>query len=102
MRCAFEFRHASWFDEAVFATLHAANAALCIAECEELATPAVATADFGYLRLRREDSTRAAIARWAKFVRAQTDWREAFVYFKHEETGVGPKFARAFMKRTDA
>ncbi|MEO7319434.1 MAG: DUF72 domain-containing protein [Chthoniobacteraceae bacterium] len=98
MRAAFEFRHESWFDDEVFACLRSHNAALCIAESEELTTPSVATADFGYLRLRREDYSAAAIGRWAKFVGAQADWREAFVYFKHEETGVGPKFAQKFMK----
>ncbi len=95
MRAAFEFRHESWFDETVFETLRAANAALCIAENEELATPAVVTADFGYLRLRREDYTRAKIKRWATWIEEQkARWSEAFVYFKHEERAVGPKFAQ--------
>lgn len=75
--------------------MRAANAALCIAESEDLATPAIATADFGYLRLRREDYTRAKIKRWASWIDDQTArWSEAFVYFKHEERGVGPKFAQ--------
>ena len=98
MRAAFEFRHNSWFDEVVFETLRAANAALCIAENEELATPPVVTADFGYLRLRREDYTTADIQRWAEFVASQKkQWAEAFTYFKHEETAVGPKFAQQFL-----
>ena len=95
MRAAFEFRHESWFDETVFKTLRAANAALCIAENEELTTPAAITADFGYLRLRREDYTRAKIRRWASWIGEQkARWSEAFVYFKHEERAVGPKFAQ--------
>ncbi len=95
MRAAFEFRHESWFDEPVFETLHAANAALCIAENEELSTPAVVTADFGYLRFRREDYTRAKIKHWANWIGEQkARWSEAFVYFKHEERAVGPKFAQ--------
>ncbi len=95
MRAAFEFRHESWFDDTVFETLRAANAALCIAENEELATPSVVTADFGYLRLRREDYARAGVKRWARWIgEQQPRWSEAFVYFKHEEQAVGPKFAR--------
>jgi len=95
MRAAFEFRHNSWFDEVVFETLRAANAALCIAENEELATPAVATADFGYLRLRREDYTQAQVEDWTKWIREQAaQWSGAFVYFKHEERCVGPGFAK--------
>ncbi len=95
MRAAFEFRHPSWFDDVVFDALRAANAALCIAENEELATPAVATADFGYLRLRREDYTSRQIQRWAAFIAQQRPrWSDAFAYFKHEERAVGPKFAQ--------
>ncbi len=71
MRAAFEFRHESWFDDSVFEALRGANAALCIAENEELATPAVATADFGYLRLRREDYTPAQVKKWARWIKAQ-------------------------------
>ena len=31
---------------------------------------------------------------WTKFVREQaSNWLEVFVYFKHEEAGIGPKLA---------
>lgn len=94
MRAAFEFRHPSWFDDEVFAQLKSNNAALCLAESEKLSTPVVATADFGYLRLRREDYTTEDVARWAQAVQAQSGkWSDAFVYFKHEESGLGPKLA---------
>ncbi len=102
MQAAFEFRHASWFADEVFDALKERNAALCIAESAEAAAPSVATADFGYLRLRREDYQPDDIARWAEFVKGQAQWRETFVYFKHEEAGVGPRFARAFMDLTNA
>ena len=95
---AFEFRHASWFEDDVFAALRAQGAALCIAEDEELATPLVATAPWGYLRLRRQDYDDAAVAGWAEKVRAQP-WSEAFVFFKHEDAGSGPKLAAEFLRR---
>ena len=99
MRAAFEFRHESWFDDAVYSILCEANAALCVAENEELATPPVATADFGYLRLRREDYTPAQIKHWSMWIDEQSErWTEAFVYFKHEEQAVGPKFAAQMQK----
>ena len=91
-RAAFEFRHASWFEEDVFEALRSRGAALCIAEDEELATPLVATADWGYLRLRRQDYGAADVAAWAERVRAQ-QWGEAYVFFKHEDAGAGPKLA---------
>src|ERR1700757_4694053 len=43
---SFEFRHASWFAEETYAALRQHNAALCVAETEEMNTPEVATADF--------------------------------------------------------
>lgn len=99
MRCAFEFRDLSWFDDEIFALLRAKNLALCIADSEKLATPDVATADYGYLRLRREDYQDADVVRWAEAVKARANaWSDAFVYFKHEESGIGPKLAMRMME----
>lgn len=96
-RAAFEFRHASWFEEDVFEALRAGGAALCIAEDEELATPLVATAGWGYLRLRRQDYDDAAVAAWAEKVRGQS-WDEAYVFFKHEDAGSGPRLAAKMLE----
>jgi uncharacterized protein YecE (DUF72 family) len=94
MRAAFEFRHESWLDEEIFDLLRTRNIALCLADTEKLAAPTAVTADYGYLRLRREDYTATDVERWAQFVRGKaTVWQEAFVYFKHEEAGIGPKLA---------
>jgi uncharacterized protein YecE (DUF72 family) len=90
LRAAFEFRHPSWFAEETYALLRARNAALVIAEAEGLAVPKVPTADWGYLRLRREDYVTADVQGWADWLRAQS-WRQAFVYFKHEDAGRGPQ-----------
>jgi uncharacterized protein YecE (DUF72 family) len=100
-KAAFEFRHASWFEDDVFAALRARGAALCIAEDEELATPLVPTAGWGYLRLRRQDYDDAAVAAWAEKVRGQ-NWDQAYVFFKHEDAGSGPKLAAEFLRRAGA
>jgi uncharacterized protein YecE (DUF72 family) len=92
LRAAFEFRHVSWFEPEVFQALREAGAALCVAEDEKLVTPLEATADWGYLRLRRQDYGDAAVADWAARIQTQP-WREAYVFFKHEDEGVGPKLA---------
>jgi uncharacterized protein YecE (DUF72 family) len=93
-RPAFEFRHASWFSDDVYAALRQQQAALCIAEDEELATPLEPTTGWGYLRLRRQDYGGAALAAWAERVRAQAArWSDAYVFFKHEDEGMGPKLA---------
>ncbi len=94
VRAAFEFRHKSWFDDEIFERLRRHNAALCIAESADLSTPIEATANFGYLRLRREDYGADDIARWSETLRSHASkWSDAFVYFKHEEQGMGPKLA---------
>lgn len=96
-RVAFEFRHDSWFDDTVFSILQDHGAALCVAESETLKTPAVATADFGYLRLRREDYSIKELNSWAEMVKSRA-WKSAYVYFKHEKHAVGPGFAAEFQK----
>lgn len=97
-RAAWEFRHQSWFDNETFAVLREHNAVLCLADAEtELEVPFVSTGSWGYLRLRRPDYTAADLRDWAKRVEEQP-WKEAFVFFKHEDAGLGPKFAKNFIE----
>jgi uncharacterized protein YecE (DUF72 family) len=99
MRAAFEFRHDSWFDDEIYGLLKPRNIALCIADTDTLANPKEITADYAYLRLRREDYAKIDIERWSEFVREQESiWKDAFVYFKHEESGIGPKLAKQMME----
>jgi len=91
-RYAFEFRHATWFDDEVRATLEKHGAALCVAEGEKLESPLWATADWGYVRLRRDEYPDEHLQGWAKKIQAQK-WKEAFVYVKHDE-GDAPEVAR--------
>ena len=96
-RAALEFRHPSWFDDEVFAVMREHNAALCIAQAEELDVPFVSTADWGYLRLRLPDYDDAGLAEWADRVRG-AGWNDAFVFFKHEDAGKGPMLASRFLE----
>ena len=98
-RVAFEFRHPSWFDDEIFKMLRVHRVALCIADAEDFAVPFVATAAWGFLRLRRPDYDDATLKKWGKQIRQQ-DWRDAFVFFKHEDEGKGPRFAQRFLKGT--
>lgn len=95
-RAAFEFRHESWLADDTYEALRGADAALCIADSEELSTPLVATARWGYLRLRREDYVEADIRKWGERISAQ-NWEDAFVYFKHEDEAKGPAYASLLM-----
>lgn len=98
---AFEFRHPSWFEEDVFACLKTKNCAVCIADTDEEQNPNIpVTATFGYLRLRRSEYSAADLLRWKKRVVSQP-WDQAYVYFKHEEQGLGPKLAAAFLEERE-
>jgi uncharacterized protein YecE (DUF72 family) len=97
-RAAFEFRHASWLEDPVYRLLESKRIALCVAESEKLSTPVEITADYAYFRLRDEGYTPSDLARWAEIVQSRTSsCQDVFVYFKHEESGTGPAFARIFL-----
>jgi uncharacterized protein YecE (DUF72 family) len=97
-RAAFEFRHASWLSEEVFERLKARNLALCVADSEKTTTPVEMTADYGYFRLRDEGYTPDHIAQWARTIQQKTSaCGDVYVYFKHEEAGKGPQFARLLL-----
>jgi uncharacterized protein YecE (DUF72 family) len=95
---AFEFRHASWLDEEIYGRLRARNLALCVADSEKLSTPVEVTADYAYFRLRDEGYGPEDIERWARVIGERTaHCRDVYVYFKHEQSGKGPEFARALL-----
>jgi uncharacterized protein YecE (DUF72 family) len=93
-RAAFEFRHLSWHDDAVFALLRDRNMALCVADSDKMSTPVVTTADYAYFRLRDEGYTQTDVEGWARTISGLPALSDAYVYFKHEEQGKGPEFAR--------
>ena len=96
VRAAFEFRHESWHDEAVFDALREHAAALCIAHTEEGETPFVPTASWGYVRLRNVVYEGDELEKWATRIRSAS-WSDAYVFFKHEDEGTGPALARRFL-----
>jgi len=92
-RVALEFRHVSWFQEGVFALLSEHNVALCSGDAEkgERSPPFVATADFGYLRLRAPSYDEATLLTWSQRI-LDRPWTDAYVYLKHEV--LGPTYAQ--------
>jgi len=96
---AFEFRHASWMEAEVFARLKASNVALCITDSEKFHTPVEITAGYAYFRLRDEGYTPDDLKRWAGIIgTSAAACSDVFVYFKHEEAGKGPEFARRLIE----
>jgi uncharacterized protein YecE (DUF72 family) len=97
MSCAFEFRSPSWLDAGIHDLLRERGCSLCIADSDENQTnEIIATAPWGYLRLRRSDYTDADLSRWMEGILLQK-WKRAFVFFKHdEEAKKGPEMAIRF------
>jgi len=102
LRAAFEFRDKSWFAEEVFAALRKRNAALCLAESEEIETPQVQTADFFYLRLRKDEYSAKSLREQMQRVAELGRRGEVFVYFKHEETPKAASRAEAMLVAINA
>ena len=84
---AMEFRHASWFDEEVCDVLRSHGVALAAVDeeaAEGTGAPLVATAGWGYLRMRGTAYDTTTLESWAARIRAQP-WSEAYLFLKHED-----------------
>jgi len=101
---AFEFRHESWFSENIYAILREHNAALCIAESDDLLTPEVHTAESHVCyRLRRQSGYSAIeLDAFAQRFAILAQQRDVYVYFKHEDEPTGALNAVQFLGRIPA
>src|ERR1700720_3440950 len=97
LRAAFEFRHASWFSEKIYGVLREANAALCNAESEKLETPDVQTANFSYLRLRKEEYSAKERKELEQRIARLGNAGDVYIYFKHEDTPEGALHAETVL-----
>ena len=101
-RPAFEFRNSSWNTDEITSILGEHGACLVVADTGDSdPPPIVATAPFGYLRLRRPSYTAEELDAWVAAIR-ETGWKEVHVFFKHEDAGAGPAFAADFRARFEA
>jgi uncharacterized protein YecE (DUF72 family) len=97
-RAAFEFRHESWLDDEIREVLRAKDCALVVSDTDEKPlTEIISTAAWGYLRLRRTNYEEKDLVEWMKRVQSEK-WSDAFIFFKHEDEGTGPKLAAQFLK----
>ena len=95
VRIALEPSDASWHHEELYALLRAKNAAFAAVDDPKKQVPVVATASWGYVRLRRTKYKKPELATWVETVLAQP-WSESFVFFKHEDGGTGPQLGKRF------
>jgi len=95
LRFAFEFRHPSWRSEATLRVLSAHNAALVLTDDGDGAPPLELTADFTYVRIRREDDQAEAWAEWAERLAALTRRGvDVYAYVKQDRKGLAVERAR--------
>jgi uncharacterized protein YecE (DUF72 family) len=99
-QAAFEFRNTSWFCDEVYDLLRKANVALCHAESDDLETPSVDTADYSYLRLRKESYSAKARGDISKRFIDLARKGDVFAYFKHEDTPESALYAEDLLKKT--
>jgi uncharacterized protein YecE (DUF72 family) len=93
----FDFRHPTWFDDDVRQLLRSQNRVLCVSDTDEQPASHIdKTADWGYVRLRRVNYSTADLRDWISRMKDQ-DWKTAFVFFKHEDEGTGPRLAAEFI-----
>lgn len=100
-RAAFEFRHESWFDDETLDLLREKDCALVVSDTDaKPLTEIIRTAKWGYLRLRKTNYDPQDLADWMKRVQDQK-WKDAFIFFKHEDEGTGPKLAAQFLAMSE-
>ncbi len=98
-RCAFEFRHPTWLADEIYAVLKDRNAALCVAESEDLVVPDVPTADYCYYRFRKPDYAPDERAELAKRLHQRlSEGMDVYAFYKHEESPDSPLQAEELLK----
>ena len=99
IRCAFEFRNASWLIDEVYRLFEKHGIGLCLAESDKFEVPEVVTAGFVYVRLRKEDYSPEERAEIANRVQGMlSGGRDVYVFFKHEDTPAGAVYAEEILR----
>lgn len=101
LRVSFEFRHASWFADDIYAILRRYGAALCLAERDEMSTPEILTAGFTYLRLRRSAYSAAALRQLEQRIQRYGERGDVFAFFR-QDGDAGPLYAQEIARRAQA
>jgi len=96
-----EFRHESWLEEEVFDILRQKKVGVCVFDMPGLTCPAVATADFAYVRfhgssgLYSSDYSDRELADWADKIRGlAAGVKEVYIYFNNDMEGFALNNAR--------
>jgi uncharacterized protein YecE (DUF72 family) len=93
-----EFRHASWWNDTVYAAFRQAGAIFCSCSGPKLPDELIRTADDIYLRLHgperwyRHNYSKDELAKWADRIKA-AGAKRAWIYFNNDNDGYAPKNA---------
>jgi uncharacterized protein YecE (DUF72 family) len=100
-RYAFEFRHASWYEDPIYDLLARHNVALCISDHHDAPTPWLTTARHVYVRGHgpagryKGSYSIAKLKHWALHIaRWQRERRDVYIYFDNDQKSAAPKDAR--------
>jgi uncharacterized protein YecE (DUF72 family) len=102
-----EFRHASWWNETVYAAFRETGTIFCTCSGPRLPDVLIRTADDIYLRMHgperwyRHDYSKAELLRWADRIRA-SGAKGVWVYFNNDFDGHAPKNARTLRRLLSA
>ena len=95
---AIEYRNDSWFHDDIYTLMRDHDAALCIAESDDLQVPEVHTASFAYYRLRRSEYPQSELQSIENRLADAAKEREVYAFLKHEETPDGALNARRLLQ----
>jgi uncharacterized protein YecE (DUF72 family) len=102
---AFEFRHESWYDDAIFDLLRENDISLCLSDHHDAPAPWEITARHVYVRGHgpdgryRDHYATATLQAWARHVKTwRRQRREVFVYFDNDQKSAVPTDARRLLE----
>jgi uncharacterized protein YecE (DUF72 family) len=96
-RCAFEFRHSSWYDDDILRLLECHNVSLCLSDHHDAPAPWAVTADFVYVRghgpggAYKGHYSDNTLRRWLRSIGVwRRQGRDVFVYFDNDQKSAAP------------
>jgi uncharacterized protein YecE (DUF72 family) len=105
-RYAFEFRHASWYEDDILDMLRDANIALCLSDHKDAPAPWTTTAEHIYIRGHgpagdyRYHYPTQMLSRWANSIdRWRRDHTPIFVYFDNDQKSAAPADAAKLVQK---
>jgi uncharacterized protein YecE (DUF72 family) len=103
-RYAFEFRHASWYEEPILKLLRDEGISLCLSDHHQAPAPWEATADHLYIRLHgptgryHGNYSPARLQDWAKAIaRWNRQARTVYCYFDNDQKSAAPQDAQSLI-----